>query len=43
MGTARVGIGVFSIFGAYQITSVLKTGAGPDMKLYQVGITLSGL
>jgi len=43
MATARIGYGIFSIFGSYQINNVLKDGAGPDMKLYQVGITLSGL
>ena len=43
MGTVRVGYGVFSLFGSYQINSILKTGTGPDMKLYQIGITLSGL
>lgn len=43
MGTARIGYGIFSLFGAYQLNNVLKEGAGPDMKLYQVGISLSGL
>lgn len=43
MGTARVGYGIFSLFGAYQLNSVLKDVAGAPMKLYQVGITLSGL
>lgn len=42
--TARVGYGIVSVFGSYQLNSFLKEGAGsPDMKLYQVGITLSGL
>lgn len=43
MGTARIGYGIFSIFGAYQITNVLKDGAGADMKTVQIGISLSGL
>jgi hypothetical protein len=43
MGTARVGYGIFSLFGAYQLNNVLKDAAGAPMKLYQVGITLSGL
>lgn len=43
MGTARVGYGIISLFGAYQLNNVLKDAAGPPMKLYQVGITLSGL
>lgn len=42
--TARVGYGIVSLFGTYQLNSVLKEGVGsPDMKLYQVGITISGL
>ncbi len=43
MGTARLGYGIISIFGSYQINNFLKDGAGPDMKLYQIGLTLSGL
>lgn len=43
MGTARIGYGVFSLFGTYQINNILKDGTGPDMKLYQVGLTISGL
>ncbi len=43
MGTARVGYGVFSLFGAFQLNNLLKDGAGAPMKVYQVGITLSGL
>ncbi len=41
--TARVGIGHFSLFGAYSITSFLKDGAGPSLHPYQVGLTISGL
>ncbi len=43
MATARVGYGIVSLFGTYQINNVLKDGAGPNMKLYQIGLTLSGL
>ena len=43
MATARVGYGIFSLFGAYQLNNVLKDISGPPMKLYQVGFTLSGL
>ena len=43
MGTARIGYGIISIFGAYQLNNLLKDGAGANMKLYQVGLTLSGL
>ena len=42
--TARVGYGIVSLFGTYQLNSILKEGVGsPDMKLYQIGITISGL
>lgn len=41
--TARVGYGNFSIFGSYQINNFLKDGVGPEMKLFQVGLNLSGL
>lgn len=43
MGTARIGYGIISLFGAYQLNNLLKDGAGANMKLYQVGLTLSGL
>ncbi len=43
MGTARVGYGIFSLFAAYQLNNVLKDIAGPPMKVYQIGFTLSGL
>ena len=41
--TARVGYGVFSLFGAYNLTGIFKDGVTKDMKLLQVGITISGL
>lgn len=43
MATARLGYGIFSLFGAYQLNRLLKDGAGPNLKLYQIGLTLSGL
>lgn len=43
MGTARVGYGIFSIYGSYQLNSILKDAAGAQMRLYQIGIILSGL
>ena len=43
MATARFGYGIISIFGSYQLNKLLKDGAGPNIKLYQVGLTLSGL
>ena len=41
--TARVGIGHFSLFGSYSITTFLKDGAGAPIRPYQIGIALSGL
>ena len=42
--TARVGYGIFGLYGSYQITSVLKTGTGPDgIRPYSIGIYISGL
>ena len=43
MATARIGYGIFSVFGTYQINNILKDGVGPNMKLFQIGFTLSGL
>ncbi|MEP7145234.1 MAG: outer membrane beta-barrel protein [Ferruginibacter sp.] len=42
-GTARVGIGNFSLFGSYAITALLKDVAGPSIRPYQVGLCISGL
>ncbi len=41
--TARIGYGVFSLFGVYQINAFLKEGAGPNIHPYSVGIGISGL
>ena len=41
--TARIGYGIFSIYGSYQITTFLKDGTGPDIRPYTFGITISGL
>jgi hypothetical protein len=43
MATARIGYGIISLFTSYQLNNVLKDVSGPPMKLYQVGLTLSGL
>lgn len=43
MATARVGYGIFSLFGGFQLNNILKNGTGPAMHLYQVGLTISGL
>jgi hypothetical protein len=40
---ARVGLGHFSIFGSYQLTTLIKDGLGPIVKPYSIGLTLSGL
>jgi hypothetical protein len=42
-GTARIGYGVFSAFATYQINSLFKTGVGPDVRPWTIGLTLSGL
>lgn len=39
----RIGLGHISLSGSYQITSLLKGGAGPTINPYNIGITLSGL
>jgi hypothetical protein len=41
--TGRIGLGHISVFGTYQLTSLIKEGGGPQVKPYSVGITLSGL
>lgn len=43
-GTARIGFGIFSLYGAYQITSFLKDVAGPtEIRPYSIGLAISGL
>lgn len=41
--TARIGYGNFSVFGSYQVNNLFKDGVGPEVKVLQVGLTLSGL
>lgn len=42
--TARIGYGIFGLYGSYQVTSVLKTGTGPDtIHPYSIGIYITGL
>jgi len=41
--TGRVGIGSISLFGNYQLNQFIKTGAGPDVRPFTIGITISGL
>ena len=40
---ARVGVGHFTLYGSYQLTSLLKETAGAVIRPYSIGITLSGL
>lgn len=42
-GTVRVGYGAFSIFGTYQFNEFIREGAGPNVKPYSIGLTISGL
>jgi hypothetical protein len=41
--TARIGYGNFSLFGSFQINTLLKDGAGPEIRPFQIGLCLSGL
>ncbi len=41
--TGRVGLGFISLDAGYQITSVLKDGAGAAMNKFSIGLTFSGL
>jgi len=41
--TAKLGYGNFGIFGSYNLTSIFKENVAADMKLLQLGITISGL
>lgn len=41
--TARFGYGIFSLHGDFQVTPVLKSGAGANMHTFSIGLTVSGL
>jgi hypothetical protein len=43
VGSLRVGLGNISLWGQYQLTPLFKDGAGPVVRPYSIGITLSGL
>jgi hypothetical protein len=43
IGTARVGLGHFSLYGSYQVTSLFKEGVAAEIRPYTIGLTLSGL
>lgn len=40
---ARVGIGHVSLYGSYQLTTVIKDGFGPAVRPLSFGLTISGL
>ncbi|HPZ87936.1 MAG TPA: hypothetical protein PLQ32_07525 [Flavihumibacter sp.] len=41
--TARVGYGPFNLYAAYQINSLIKESAGPQVHPYSIGFQFSGL
>lgn len=41
--TGRVGIGVFSLFGSYQVTQLFKEGLAPKINPWSLGLQISGL
>jgi hypothetical protein len=43
VGMARFGLGHFSLYGSYQLTTLFKDGAGPQVRPFSIGLTLSGL
>ena len=44
VGTMRVGIGSFSLFGSYTVTEFFKEGFGPaGIHPYTIGLAISGL
>lgn len=43
VGTARVGLGHFSLYGSYQITTLFKEGVAAEIRPWTIGLTLSGL
>jgi hypothetical protein len=41
--TGRVGMGVFSLFGTYQVTQLFKEGLAPKINPWSIGLQISGL
>ncbi len=41
--TGRIGYGIFSLQGEYNILGVFKEGLGPQVNNYQIGISIGGL
>ncbi|ULQ52185.1 outer membrane beta-barrel protein [Flavihumibacter fluvii] len=42
-GTARVGYGPFTLYGAYQFNSLIKENRGPQVHPFSIGLCISGL
>jgi hypothetical protein len=43
VGTARVGLGHFTLYGSYQVTTLFKEGVAADIRPFSIGLTISGL
>lgn len=43
MGTARIGVGHFSLVANYSLSSLIKDGSGPTIRPFQIGLCISGL
>lgn len=43
VGTARVGVGHFTLYGSYQLTALFKEGVAAEIRPYSIGLTISGL
>jgi hypothetical protein len=41
--TGRIGYGIFSLHADYQVTQLLKENAGPEIRPWAIGLTISGL
>jgi hypothetical protein len=41
--TARIGYGHFLLHGSYQVSQLLKENAGPEIRPFTIGLTISGL
>ncbi|HEY0297968.1 MAG TPA: hypothetical protein VGB84_01990, partial [Arachidicoccus sp.] len=39
--TIRASLGIFMLYGTYQLTPLLKNGAGPTLNPYSIGFGLS--
>ncbi|WP_276503955.1 outer membrane beta-barrel protein [Terrimonas pollutisoli] len=43
VGTARVGVGHFTLYGSYQLTTLFKEGVAAEIRPFSIGLTISGL